>query len=174
MKIFKKTIILLFTSLILFTSCSLRTGESQPIYENWKIKFGDNADYSNPDFDDRAWEDSNADGLIMMKNNQHYFWLRKTVHIPASFSNSNIWLGFQKTNCAIQVFADGTFVGERGHFPPDVSVKIEQNTDVLIPSNCIKNGSVEIALRVYAPGNTAKDICPSIDDDTQGYFMNKI
>ena len=37
-----------------------------------------------------------------------------------------------------------------------------------------QNGNVEIALRVYAPGSTAKDICPSLDDETQGIFMNDI
>ena len=174
MKTLKKSIFSLFVLTILFTSCSMKMGKSQPIYEDWKIKFGDNKSYAAADFDDSSWQTSNASGLIAMQNNQHYFWLRKKVNIPAAFQTSNIWLGFQKTNCAIEVYADGAYVGARGSFPPNVSVKIEQNTDVLIPSNCIKNGSVEIALRVYAPGNTAKDICPSIDDDTQGYFMNKI
>lgn len=174
MKIFKKIVFLLFISQVLFTSCSLKQGKSKPIYDDWKIKFGDNQNYSAPDYDDSTWETSKASGLIMMQNNQHYLWLRKTVTIPSDFNNTNIWLGFQKVNCAIQVFANGTYVGMKGHFPPNVNVKIEQNTDILIPSNCIKDGKVEIALRVYAPGNTAKDICPSIDDDTQGYFINFI
>ena len=172
MKFFKKTLFPLLTSLILFTSCSLKMGKTQPVYENWKIKFGDNMSYAKPDFDDSSWENSNASGIIMLKNDQHYFWLRKTLTIPAEFSDSEIWIGFQKVNAAIQVYANGVYVGQRGHFPPNVNVKIEQNTDVFIPANCIKNGTVDIALRVYAPGSTAKDICPSIDDGTMGYFMN--
>ncbi len=172
MKFFKKTLFPLLTSLILFTSCSLKMGKTQPVYENWKIKFGDNMSYAKPDFDDSSWENSNASGIIMLKNDQHYFWLRKTLTIPSEFSDSEIWIGFQKVNAAIQVYANGVYVGQRGHFPPNVNVKIEQNTDVFIPANCIKNGTVDIALRVYAPGSTAKDICPSIDDGTMGYFMN--
>ena len=172
MTFFKKTLFPLLTSLILFTSCSLKMGKTQPVYENWKIKFGDNMSYAKPDFDDSSWENSNASGIIMLKNDQHYFWLRKTLTIPAEFSDSEIWIGFQKVNAAIQVYANGVYVGQRGHFPPNVNVKIEQNTDVFIPANCIKNGTVDIALRVYAPGSTAKDICPSIDDGTMGYFMN--
>ena len=174
MNFFKHTILLFLSILILFTSCSMETGKTQPVYENWKIKFGDDKSFSKPDFNDSTWTDSNADKIIEIKNGQHYFWLRKTLTIPPAFSNSDIWIGFQKTNCAIQVFADGVYVGQRGHFPPNLNVKIEQNTDVFIPANCIKNGTVNIALRVYAPGSTAKDICPSIDDDVQGYFMNNI
>ncbi len=172
MKFFNKTLFPLLTSLILFTSCSLKMGKTQPVYENWKIKFGDNMSYAKLDFDDSSWENSNASGIIMLKNDQHYFWLRKSLTIPAEFSDSEIWIGFQKVNAAIQVYANGVYVGQRGHFPPNVNVKIEQNTDVFIPANCIKNGTVDIALRVYAPGSTAKDICPSIDDGTMGYFMN--
>lgn len=174
MRNFKKNFFLLFTTLILFTSCSLKSGISKPIYDDWKLKFGDDLKYAAPDFNDSNWDNISAAELITVKKNQHYFWLRKTVTIPTAFNNTNIWIGFQKTNCAIQVFADGIFVGEKGHFPPNLNVKIEQNTDILIPSNCIKDGTVEIALRVYAPGSTAKDICPSLDDDTQGYFINMI
>ena len=174
MKNFKKSIFSLCIFTILFASCSLQTGKSQQIYEDWKIKFGDNKSYSAVNYDDSSWEKTNANEVFKLQNDQHYFWLRKKVSIPAAFQNTNIWIGFEKTNSAIEVYADGTLVGTRGSFPPNVSVKIEQNTDILIPSNCIKNGSVEIALRVYAPGNTVHDINPSIDDDTQGYFMNKI
>lgn len=174
MKTFKKSIIFLSTILFFLTSCSFKDRLSEPIYENWKIKFNDEKIFSSPDFDDSAWESVNASSMITVKNDHHYFWLRKTITIPASLKNTNIWIGFQKTNCAIQVFADGAYVGSRGNFPPNLTVKIEQNTDVLIPSNCIKNGKVDIALRIYAPGSTAKDICPSLDNDTQGYFMNKI
>ena len=174
MKSLQRSIFSLFIFTILFASCSLQSGRSQPVYEDWKIKFDDNKSYAAAYFDDSSWQTSNASGLIKLQKDQHYFWLRKTVNVPASFLTSNVWIGFQKTNCAIEVYANGTYIGTRGSFPPNVSVKIEQNTDVLIPSNFIKDASVKIALRVYAPGNTAKDICPSIDDDTQGYFMNKV
>ena len=134
MKNFKKSIFLLFIFSIFFASCSLQTGKSQPIYEDWKIKFGDNKSYSAVNYDDSSWEKTNANGVFKLQNDQHYFWLRKKVSIPAAFQNTNIWIGFEKTNSAIEVYADGTLVGTRGSFPPNVSVKIEQNTDILIPS----------------------------------------
>ena len=55
MKIFKKIVFLLFISQVLFTSCSLKQGKSKPIYDDWKIKFGDNQNYSAPDYDDSTW-----------------------------------------------------------------------------------------------------------------------
>ena len=172
----KKTItsIIFSTLLILFTSCSFKDRTSIPVYENWKINFSDDKSFSSPDYNDSSWQSINADQLITLKNGNHYFWLRKTVTVPASLKNTYIWLGFQKTNSAVEVFANGVYVGERGNFPPNLNVKIEQNTDVLIPSNCINNGTINLALRVYAPGSTVKDLCPSLDNDNQGFFMNKI
>ena len=174
MKKSQKSIFFLFAVLILFTSCSFKDKISEPVYDNWKIKFSDNPAFATPDFNDSSWDIINAGKLITVQNDNHCFWLRKTVNVPSSLKNTNIWIGFQKTNCAIQVYANGVYVGSRGNFPPNLCVKIEQNTDVLIPSNCINNGTIDIALRVYAPGSTAKDICPSLDNETQGYFMNKI
>ena len=177
MNIFKKNYFcsfLLLTSMLLLSACSFKGRTSQPVYENWKINFGDNQSYSLQDYNDGSWDLINTNSVISMPKGSHYFWLRKNISIPASLSSSNVWLGFQKTNTAIQVYANGVYVGMRGNFPPNLNVKIEQNTDVLIPSNCIKNGNVEIALRVYAPGSTAKDICPSLDNDAQGFFMNNI
>ena len=156
MKNFKKTILLFLISLILFTSCSLKTGISEPVYEDWKIQFGDNQSYSARGYKDSSWKTINADKIITVQNGEHYFWLRKTINIPASLQNSNICIGFQKTNCAIQVFADGVFVGEKGHFPPNLNVKIEQNTDILIPSNCIKDGTVEIKSITINGGDSSK------------------
>ena len=174
MKNYKKTIFSLLLVFTFLTSCSLKSGTSHPVHENWKIKFGDNQSYSAPDYNDSSWESINTNKSIPVSKDQHYFWLRKTLTIPANMKNTNIWIGFQKTNSTIQVYADGVYVGSRGHFPPNLNVKIEQNTDVLIPANCIKDGKVDIALRVFAPGSTAKDLCPSLDDDTRGYFMNQI
>ena len=174
MRNFTRSLFSLFIILIIFTSCSFKNKHSEPIYDNWKIKFSDNQSFASPSFNDSSWDTINTGKIISVQNNNHYFWLRKSVNVPGSLKDTNIWLGFQKTNCAIQVYADGVYVGSRGNFPPNLSIKIEQNTDILIPSNCIKNGTIDIALRVYAPGSTAKDICPSLDNDTQGYFMNKI
>ncbi len=174
MNFLKKTVLFLFASLILFTSCSFNSGKTQPIYDDWKIKYGDVQSYSNPDYDDSTWNTIGTGKTIILEKDQHYFWLRKNVVIPANLRDSNIWIGFQKTNSAIQVYANGVYVGSRGTFPPNINIKIEQNTDILIPANCIKNDTIEIALRVYAPGSTVKDICPSLDDETQGYFMNKV
>ncbi len=177
MKIFKKNVIsrfIILAFLVLFTSCSFKGRVSEPVYENWKIKYGDSQSYASPDYNDSSWNKVSLNKKVPVENDNHYFWLRKTITVPSSLKNSNVWIGFEKTNSAIQVYANGVYVGSRGNFPPNVSIKIEQNTDVLIPSNCINNGTVNIALRVYAPGSNARDICPSLDNDEQGFFINHI
>ena len=73
MKNFKKTILLFLISLILFTSCSLKTGISEPVYEDWKIQFGDNQSYSARGYKDSSWKTINADKIITVQNGEHYF-----------------------------------------------------------------------------------------------------
>ncbi len=167
-------LLLFFAVNVVLTSCALGERVSEPEYEDWKVFYGDNLKYSLPEFDESSWESINVNNLIKPPKGTHYLWLRKTVRVPASIKNSELWLGFEKTNSAIQIYADGVYVGTRGHFPPQVNVKIEHNYDVLIPSNCIHNGKVDLALRVYVPGSSVKDFCPSLDNAEQGYFNNTI
>lgn len=166
-------IVFLVISLVL-SSCSLGERISEPEYDDWKILFDDSEEYASAYYNDSGWQTVNVNGKIDVQDNQHTFWLRKQVEVPASLDGSNVWLGFQKTNCAAQVYADGVYLGGRGSFPPYVNVKIEENNAILIPSNFIHNGEISLAIRIYSPGSLVKDLGLSLDNDTQGFFINKI
>lgn len=174
-KIIRNFLLAACAALTLFlTGCSKDEKITLSISDGWKIMYGDNLSYRSVDYNDSTWKTIDTEGHINVENNQHFFWLRKTVKVPAELKNTNLWLGSGKTNCAFDVYADGIFIGRRGHLPPDVNIKLEQNFDFLIPETCIHDGTVQIALRVYCPGSYVKDIGLSLDNDAMGYFMNSV
>ncbi len=172
----KKNLILAILCLVLFSfvSCSSEQKISNSIAENWKIMYGDKASYKTVGFNDSPWRLVNTKDKIPVKDNNHYFWLRKTVSIPSNLRNTNIWFGSGKSSCAFEFYADGIFLGRRGHFPPNENVRIEENCEILIPKNCIHDNQVLLAVRVYCPGSMVDDLSFTLDNDEQGYFMNKV
>lgn len=176
----KKNLVFAILVSVLFSLVSCSSGQnngqkiSNSIAENWKIMYGDNPSYKTVGFNDFSWKKVNTKDKIFVKENNNYFWLRKTVSIPANLKNTNIWLGSGKSSCAFELYADGIFLGRRGHFPPNTNVRIEENCEILIPKNCIHNNQVELAVRVYCPGSMVDDLSFSLDNDNQGYFMNKV
>lgn len=174
MKKYRHSIIILFFIAFLLSSCSFGEMISEAVYDDWKIKFGDSQEYASPSYNDNDWQKISMLDDITMEEGQEIFWLRKEIKVPASLKDSNVWLGFQKTNCAAQVFADGVYLGGRGSFPPHVSMKIEENNDVLIPSSFIHDGKISLAIRAYYPGSMVYAMELSLDNDDQAHFINKI
>lgn len=172
----KKNLVFAILCLFLFSfvSCSGEQKISNSIADNWKLMYGDKASYKTAGFDYSSWKLVNTKDKISVKDGNHYFWLRKIVSIPSNLNNTNIWFGSGKTSCAFELYADGIFLGRRGHFPPNTNVRIEENCEILIPKNCIHNNRIELAVRVYCPGSVVEDLNFTLDNDEQGYFMNKV
>ena len=72
------------------------------------------------------------------------------------------------------MYADGTYIGSRGNLPPDFNSRIEQTSDILIPSNCIHNNTVNLAVRVYSPETDFDPLGLSLDSEAQAFFQNII
>ena len=172
----KSLISLFVVALLIFglASCSFGNLITERDYEDWKINFIDSMEFASAYYNDSDWQTVNINNKIYVQDDEHIFWIRKVVEVPESLEGSNVWLEFQKTNCAAQVFADGVYVGSRGHFPPLVNVKIEETNAVLIPSSFVHNGKISLAVRVYSPGSLVKDLGLSLANDDEGYFINRI
>lgn len=164
---------LLFTGLL--TSCTKGERKSFNIDSEWKVNFSDNMSFAEPDYDDSSWQISSSTGPQKFKSkDQHYLWLRKTVEIPPQLRNEEVYLGFDKGNAVAAVYADGTYIGSRGNLPPDFNCRIEQTSDILIPSNCIHNNTVNLAVRVYSPETDFDPLGLSLDSEAQAFFQNII
>ena len=83
-----------------FTWCSTKNRISfTDTNAKWKYKLGDDLSYSAPEYDDSAWDKLETNRITM--NKTHYCWIRTTLTVPAKMRNQKIYLGSERTNCAI-------------------------------------------------------------------------
>ncbi|MBQ1661841.1 MAG: hypothetical protein II054_05020, partial [Treponema sp.] len=115
---------------VLFFSCTNGTRTSVDVNSGWKLALRDNMEFARPDYDDSSWDKAESSGPIVFGTvGDNYCWIRKTVEIPRSLSNDDVYLGFGKGNYAVAVYADGVYVGSRGNLPPDYNMRIENACD---------------------------------------------
>ncbi len=170
----KKYALLVALILPLLASCS-DDRKSFSIDSGWKISYSDNSSYAQADFNDASWQSlGDSTKIDFSKVESDYVWIRKTVEIPAQLRGKEVYLGFAKTNAVADVYADGTYVGSKGSLPPNLNIRIEEITDVLIPSNCIHDNKVTLALRVYSCESDTDEFAMSLDNQDQAYFQNRI
>lgn len=174
MKKILTTIITLFTLLLCSCSLSQKNGYSYKIAQTWKFKTGTNASWADPKFNDSEWKELAGLDNINFDTTNNSFWVRTTIKIPADLQNQDIYLAFKKFNAAVDVYADGVYIGSRGSISPKVNIKIQNETDILIPQPLIKNNSVKIALKFFLPGKNLTDPDLYLDNGPQAYFQNTI
>lgn len=161
-------------SIFLF-SCSIGPSNQleKSINTSWKLTFNDSDTFIDPYYDDTSWQSVETLTKVQLKGN-HYFWLRKTITIPSEFKNKEVYLAYPKSNTAAKVWANGIYIGQRGSFPPNENIRTEKMNDILIPSNCIENGKVNLAIKIYSPGSIADGLAFSLHNDETAYFTNNV
>lgn len=171
-----KFVFLAFVVLSVFcSSCTNGKRTTVDIDKDWKLNMTDNMDFARPDFDDSTWKSvEKSSPLVWGKPGNNYAWVRKTLTIPSVLSGEDIYIGFARGNFAVEVYANGFFVGCRGNFPPDYNMRIEDNVDILIPKNCIENNTVTLALRIYSMETDLDGMALTLDNRSQAYFQNVI
>lgn len=172
---FTKILCISLLSLLLF-SCrnGMSDGKSFPIKENWQVKEGNTLAWASPDFDSSDWKSVDLTKVQVYKNKNSYVCARGTFEIPSELKNKNVWLGFKKFNAACNVYADGVYIGSRGKFPPTEDVRIEAESDILIPSSCIHDGKVQLTLFFYKPEVELKSPELCFENDSQAFFINNV
>lgn len=164
----------LLSATILFTSCKPENCKSVPLTESWQYATGNNKLLADPSTDTTGWKKvSNLEDIIF-EGKHNYFCLRSEVSIPEDFKDSEVYIGFKKMNAAFDVYADGIYIGSRGRMPPKENIKIQEENEVLIPSQFIHNGKVNIALICYSPENQIIDPEFTLDNFEEAYFINTV
>lgn len=173
---FTVRVLFLIGTISLFMSCSAENLNKKSIAVNgtWKICQGDDADWSDPEYNDSSWEKRDNLAGIKFAGPDNYFWARAILSVPASLDKNDLWLGFKKFNAACDVYADGIYIGTRGCMPPNVNIKIEEEKEILIPSTCVEDGKVDIALRFYLPGNSLNNPDLHFDNGDMAYFQTYV
>lgn len=169
-------LLLISAILGLFMSCSGANlnKKSIPVTGQWKIKEGNLSNYADPDFDDSSWEKRDSLTGIKFSKTDNYFYARAKLKIPKELSGDQLWLGFKKFNAAAEVYADGIYIGSRGNMPPATNIKIEEESEILIPENCIHNDTVDLAICFYLPGDAMTNPDLHFDNADMAFFQTSI
>lgn len=156
------------------TSCSAGKLEKKSfaIGESWKLHEGDNSAWAAASLNEGDWQVRDSLASVPFKKVGNYFWVRSEVSIPSELRNEPVWLGMKKFNAAVDVYADGVYIGTRGNFPPATNIKIEKEVDFLIPESCIHNNKVQLAMRFYLPGDCLTNPDFHLDNSDMAFYQS--
>jgi hypothetical protein len=147
--------------IIIALLAAISTGRSQapdlrPLLDlsgNWRFELGDNAQWSNPSYDDSKWdriyvpspwEEEGYPGY------DGYAWYRKHFKVDNDFRDMMLYLRLGYIDDASEVFFNGHMIGYQGVFPPNYMTGYAVALECLIPMDYIRFGSDNvIAVRVY-------------------------
>lgn len=102
---------------------SLDVSVMEPLAEEWRFSRGDDAAWSDPEFDDSDWQsvtlpesweshDDYTEDFV-------FGWYRQTVVVPAEWEGRPVRLIVGQIDDADKTFINGELVGETGRFPDD-------------------------------------------------------
>ena len=101
----------------------------------WRVRTGDNPQWSNPSLDDSRWAEILVPGYLEtqgFKDYDGFAWYRLTFEIPAKFADDRMILLLGKVDDVDEVYVNGTFVGRTGHMPENQD-RSELSTEWLLP-----------------------------------------
>ncbi len=165
------SILSLLLSVFLITSCDYKGREEIEIKSGWRISNQDSMSFAKADFDDSDWKIYDYKTVKTGKINS-YFWLRQTVEVPANLSAEDLWICLSRFNAAVAVYADGIYIGSRGKLPPDANIRNELQAMIKIPSNCLHNNRVTLALRFFSPQTQTTNIDIRLGNSIQAAYVN--
>ncbi|MEQ1799089.1 MAG: beta-L-arabinofuranosidase domain-containing protein [Lacibacter sp.] len=136
--------------LVVVLSTSLQA-QSINLPKESKFKFGDNAAWANPTFNDNDWATQQL-GKSFTKDSS-YAWYRIKIVIPSAMKTATgkgIKLYLGKIDDIDQTYFNGKLIGETGSFPPNYITQWEQQRTYIIPEKEVQwDKENVIAVRIY-------------------------
>ena len=119
----------------------------------WKFELGDNAQWSNPTYDDSRW-----DGIYVPSPWEEegypgydgYAWYRKHFTVESRYSDESLYLRLGHIDDVGEIYLNGHMIGFVGIFPPDFTTGVSIAFECPIPQEYLLFGSDNVlAVRVY-------------------------
>lgn len=168
----KRFLILVALCTLVFSGCDFGNRVSRDISHSWKIQEGDSQTWSEKSFDDSSWDETDLKHITIPKSG--YCWLRKSISIPSTLKKDSLWLGVDRVNSAVEIYANGTYIGTVNSMPPNYCVRTERQNDILIPSSLLEDDTVSLAFRVYTSADNTSFTFLTLDNATEAYFENHV
>ncbi|MCX7597962.1 MAG: hypothetical protein N2512_03710, partial [Armatimonadetes bacterium] len=120
----------------------------------WRFCPGDDPTWSDPAFDDTAWQEVRLPATWEAHSNYTadnvYGWYRRRIEIPAEMKSRDIMLLVGKIDDVDETFVNGVKVGGLGQFPPDYQTAWDQPRRYLVPARLLRgDGTDVVAVRVF-------------------------
>ncbi len=124
----------------------------------WKFKTGDEARWSETDFDDRKWQQLIVPTPWDIQGYQDYdgfAWYRVSFDVPSNMQNEKLFVLLGKVDDIDEAFINGTKIGNTGrmeglHWVQRITEEYQELRVYRIPSTALRpNQKNVLALRVY-------------------------
>jgi sialate O-acetylesterase len=119
----------------------------------WKFSIGDDAEWSDPKFNDSDWDQIRVpDRWENQGYNEYngYAWYRKAFTIVDLPKDEPIYFVTGRIDDADEIYLNGKLIGKSGEFPPNFETAANQKRKYLIPQEYLNfSGSNIIAVKVY-------------------------
>ena len=121
----------------------------------WRIIEADDPRFAQPDFDDSAWKPVPLPGHRFIRGarsnggHEYYFWLRRTVSLPAGLETRKLALTLGTLTENYQVYWNGALVASAGNFTV-VESRIARPRTFDLPPSASSLGTISIRGWVHA------------------------
>ena len=123
-------------------------GQSVDLAGEWRRSADDQAAYSRPDFEDRAWETIRLPWRAFPPAG--IYWLRRSVNLPPGLDPSQAAMTLGPVAEVLEVFVNGVRIAQTGVFHNRFAAHIAQSHTFAIPPEVlgVSPGRLQVAIRL--------------------------
>ncbi|HUA61102.1 MAG TPA: PP2C family protein-serine/threonine phosphatase [Verrucomicrobiae bacterium] len=139
--------------LLLMLAAACAAQDQMLSLDHWRVHDGDNAAWSQPEFDDSAWAASSSPAIAARNNTYHGVrWYRTSVALPSKLRGAELALGFGWLDECYEVFVEGRLAGRFGRWDKSCSSPTPRNRVFPIPADHAERDQFHIAVRRWLDG----------------------
>lgn len=149
------SIVATMLSMVFFYGRSTNINVLSKLNGTWKISLEDDPRFSEPNFDDSAWDTVNLPGSMIsysvkkLNKIKGILWIRKHIDLPPDADVNNLGLILGRIGNADVTYINGKKVGGLGEFPPHEFSMWNHPRNYPIPPDCLEHGKDNvIAVRI--------------------------
>lgn len=161
---------LAFSSIMTLKGNDFDSNKKPDQTEQWKYAFEDSTQFSEPHYDDTAWDATHILGTqTEIISRKGFVWYRKEVDLKASDTN-HLYVYLGNISGSDEVYINGHFIGGRGGFPPYYYATPDSPRCYRIRKSFIRRGQKNtIAVRLYKENG----LVPQLSGDIGIYSLDK-
>lgn len=119
----------------------------------WKFNIGDDAEWSEYDYDDNDWEEIYVPSSWEDQgyyNYNGYAWYRKHFDFPSDIESKVVYISLGYIDDVDEVYLNGKLVGSTGSFPPDFGTAYNALRRYPVPKELFNQGGENVlSVKVY-------------------------